>query len=111
MGLGGYLAARSDADHYAHEQAREKDEITSVPNTEAREDREIFQTYGLTFEESANVVESLRRPKDWVKFMIHFELGLEPDSMMTMIFSYPGQRTMKDDAVERRLSSLKEIWQ
>jgi VIT1/CCC1 family predicted Fe2+/Mn2+ transporter len=78
MGLGGYLAARSDADHYAHEQAREKDEITSVPDTEALEVRDIFQTYGLTFEESASVVESLRqRPKDWVKFMMRFELGLE----------------------------------
>ena len=79
MGLGGYLAARSDADHYAHEQAREKDEITFVSGIEAREVHEIFQTYGLTFEESASVVESLRRrPKDWVKFMMRFELGLEP---------------------------------
>jgi vacuolar iron transporter family protein len=78
MGLGGYLAARSDADHYAHEQARERDEIVSVPDTEAEEVREIFQTYGLTFEESASVVESLRRhPKDWVTFMMRFELGLE----------------------------------
>jgi VIT1/CCC1 family predicted Fe2+/Mn2+ transporter len=78
MGLGGYLAARSDAEHYIHEQAREQYEIASVPDIEAREVREIFQTYGLTSEESADVVESLRRrPKDWVKFMMRFELGLE----------------------------------
>jgi vacuolar iron transporter family protein len=65
-------------DHYAHEQARERVEIASVPDTEAEEVREIFQTYGLTFEESASVVASLRRrPKDWVTFMMRFELGLE----------------------------------
>jgi VIT1/CCC1 family predicted Fe2+/Mn2+ transporter len=78
MGLGGYLAARSDAEHYIREQTREEGEIASMPETEAREVREIFQTYGLTSDESASVVESLRRrPKDWVKFMMRFELGLE----------------------------------
>lgn len=78
MGLGGYLAARGDAEHYAQELAREEDEIVTKPEDEAEEVREIFQTYGLTREESATVVESLRRrPKDWVKFMMRFELGLE----------------------------------
>ncbi len=79
MGLGGYLAARSDAEHYAHELAREQAEIASVPDTEAREVCELFHAYGLTSAESASVVESLRkRSKDWVKFMMRFELGLEP---------------------------------
>jgi VIT1/CCC1 family predicted Fe2+/Mn2+ transporter len=79
MGLGGYLAARSDEDHYAHERAREQAEIASVPDTEAREVRELFHAYGLTSEESDSVVESLRRrPEDWVAFMMRFELGLEP---------------------------------
>jgi vacuolar iron transporter family protein len=78
MGLGGYLAARGDAEHYAHEQAREKEEITAIPEAEAQEVREIFQSYGLSAEECASVVESLRkRPKDWVAFMMRFELGLE----------------------------------
>jgi VIT1/CCC1 family predicted Fe2+/Mn2+ transporter len=78
MGLGGYLAARGDAEHYAHEQAREEEEIVTLPDREAQEVREIFQTYGLSDEESATVVESLRkRPKDWVAFMMRFELGLE----------------------------------
>lgn len=78
MGLGGYLAARGDAEHYAHEQAREEDEITRIPEAEAQEVRDIFLAYGLTNEESATVVESLRkRPKDWVRFMMRFELGLE----------------------------------
>ncbi len=78
MGLGGYLAARGDAEHYAHELAREEEEIVTLPEREAQEVREIFQTYGLSDEESATVVESLRRrPKDWVTFMMRFELGLE----------------------------------
>ncbi len=78
MGLGGYLAARSDAEHYAHELLREAHEIITVPDTEAQEVREIFESYGITHEESAGVEESLRkRPDDWVRFMMRFELGLE----------------------------------
>ena len=78
MGLGGYLAARGDAEHYVHEQAREEHEITTIPEAEAQEVREIFQSYGLSAEECATVIESLRkRPKDWVAFMMRFELGLE----------------------------------
>lgn len=78
MGLGGYLAARGDAEHYAHEQAREESEIATVPDTEAQEVREIFESYGITPEESLGVEESLRkRPEDWVRFMMRFELGLE----------------------------------
>ena len=78
MGLGGYLAARGDAEHYASERVREEAEIVAVPGREAEEVRDIFKTYGLTETESATVVESLRhRPKDWVDFMMRFELGLE----------------------------------
>jgi len=96
MGLGGYLAARGDAEHYASELAREEDEIITKPEAEAEEVREIFESYGLTREESATVVESLRkRPKDWVAFMMRFELGLEaPDpgrawkSALTIALAY-----------------------
>jgi vacuolar iron transporter family protein len=96
MGLGGYLAARSDAEHYVHELAREEEEIQSLPEFEAQEVRDVFQTYGLTAEESNTVVESIRkRPKDWVAFMMKFELGLEaPDphrawkSALTIALSY-----------------------
>jgi VIT1/CCC1 family predicted Fe2+/Mn2+ transporter len=78
MGLGGYLAARGDAEHYAHEMAREEEEIVTKPEAEAQEVRDIFKSYGLSDTESATVVESLRRrPKDWVVFMMRFELGLE----------------------------------
>jgi VIT1/CCC1 family predicted Fe2+/Mn2+ transporter len=82
MGLGGYLAARSDAEHYFSERKREEEEIVTVPDIEAQEVQEIFKTYGLTQTESASVVEALRqRPKDWLDFMMRFELGLEkPES-------------------------------
>lgn len=78
MGLGGYLAARSDAEHYASERRREETEIVTMPDAEAREVVDIFRGYGLTAEESATVVAALRRrPQDWVDFMMRFELGLE----------------------------------
>lgn len=78
MGLGGYLAARSDAEHYASERQREQSEVKAVPDTEADEITDIFRTYGLTPEESKPVVEALRRqPQAWIDFMMRFELGLE----------------------------------
>ena len=77
MGLGGYLAARGDAEHYAHELAREEREIKEIPDAEADEVSEVFKSYGLTNEESVSVVESLRRrPRDWVSFMMYPELKL-----------------------------------
>ena len=78
MGLGGFLASRGDAEHYRHERAREQEEILRIPEAEAREVRDIFASYGLSEDESATVVASLRqRPEDWVNFMMRFELGLE----------------------------------
>jgi len=81
MGLGGYLAARSDAEHYASERVREVREVERVPDVEAAEVAEVFQSYGLTADESAPIVRALRaRPDAWVDFMMRFELGLEaPD--------------------------------
>lgn len=81
MGLGGYLAARGDADHYESERRREQQEIREMPLVEAAEVQAIFQSYGLKNEETAPVVEGLRRrPADWLEFMMRFELGLEkPD--------------------------------
>jgi vacuolar iron transporter family protein len=78
MGLGGYLAAKSDAEHYESEQARETDEIRTVPDVEADEVRQVLAGYGLAPKESAPVVEALRRrPQAWIDFMMRFELGLE----------------------------------
>jgi VIT1/CCC1 family predicted Fe2+/Mn2+ transporter len=81
MGLGGYLAAKSDAEHYDSEQRREESEVKEIPEAEAAEVRGILQSYGLTGRESNPIVASLRkRPSAWVDFMMRFELGLErPD--------------------------------
>ena len=81
MGLGGYLAARSDVEHYASERAREQKEVREIPADEAAEVMEALQKYGLRPAEARPVVEALRkRPEAWVDFMMRFELGLErPD--------------------------------
>ena len=81
MGLGGYLAARSDVEHYASERAREQREVREIPADEAAEVMEALQKYGLRPAEARPVVEALRkRPEAWVDFMMRFELGLErPD--------------------------------
>src|SRR6266849_4723449 len=81
MGLGGYLAAKSDAEHYESERKREEYEVVERVNDEIAETQEIFQSYGLTAEETVPVVTSLKaRPASWVDFMMRFELGLErPD--------------------------------
>jgi len=81
MGLGGYLAAKSDAEHYAMERVREEREVIEIPDAEAAEVRDVLETYGLTEQESEPIVKALsQRPKAWVDFMMRFELGLEqPD--------------------------------
>ncbi len=81
MGLGGYLAARSDADHYASERRREEREIVDKTEAERQEVADVFRAYGLADEEIAPVVRALEaKPKAWVDFMMRFELGLEqPD--------------------------------
>jgi len=78
MGLGGYLAARSDADHYASERRREEREVVELPENEREEVAVVFRGYGLNEEEIAPVLRAFEaRPQAWVDFMMRFELGLE----------------------------------
>jgi VIT1/CCC1 family predicted Fe2+/Mn2+ transporter len=81
MGLGGYLAARSDADHYASEKAREHFEVAQRPDDEVAEVEGLLASYGLTTAQIRPVTDALRaHPSRWVDFMMRFELGLEePD--------------------------------
>jgi VIT1/CCC1 family predicted Fe2+/Mn2+ transporter len=81
MGLGGYLAAKSDAEHYVSERLREEREVEEIPEEEAREVQKVFADYGLSPDESVPVIQAMtRKPKEWVDFMMRFELGLEePD--------------------------------
>jgi VIT1/CCC1 family predicted Fe2+/Mn2+ transporter len=87
MGLGGYLAAKSDAEHYAKEREREHREVKEIPEEEMREVEQVFRSYGLTKEESDPIVEALsKHPKKWVDFMMRFELGLEkPDPKRALV--------------------------
>jgi len=90
MGLGGYLAAKSDAEHYAKEREREKREVVEIPDEEKREVAQVFHSYGLSQEESDPIVEALaKHPRKWVDFMMRFELGLEkPDPKRAFISAF-----------------------
>jgi VIT1/CCC1 family predicted Fe2+/Mn2+ transporter len=96
MGLGGYLAARTDAEHFVSERAREEQETEEMPEKEAAEVADVLRSYGLGDEMVTSVVNSIRTDKKrWVDFMMRFELGLEePDpkrarnSALTIAISY-----------------------
>jgi VIT1/CCC1 family predicted Fe2+/Mn2+ transporter len=81
MGLGGYLAGKTDADHYYTELKRENDEVADVPEKEMQEVRDIFKEYGISNHlQEAIALELSNNKMKWVDFMMKFELGLEkPD--------------------------------
>ncbi len=96
MGLGGYLAARGDSEHYASEMLREQGEVVTRPDDEAAEIYEIFEQYAVSREAATPVLHALQQnPTAYVDFMMRFELGLEKPqagrasrSAMTIAFSY-----------------------
>jgi VIT1/CCC1 family predicted Fe2+/Mn2+ transporter len=96
MGLGGYLAARTDAEHFATEREREEREIAEIPEQEAEEVASIFRSYGLKETTVQDAVTAIRSDRDrWIDFMMRYELGLEkPDpkragiSALTIAGSY-----------------------
>jgi len=96
MGLGGYLAARTDAEHYVSERAREVIEIEEVPEKEIAEVADVLRSYGVGDDVLDTVVKSICGDKKrWTDFMMRFELGLdEPDprrasrSALTIALSY-----------------------
>jgi VIT1/CCC1 family predicted Fe2+/Mn2+ transporter len=81
MGLGGYLAGRTEIEHYDAEEKREYEEIELFHEVEIRETKEIFAEYGLNEQLQETIArEMAKNPKRWVDFMMRFELGLErPD--------------------------------
>ncbi|HEX3725440.1 MAG TPA: VIT1/CCC1 transporter family protein [Pirellulales bacterium] len=98
MGLGGYLAARTEIEHYESERRREYREIEELPREEEEEVAKVFRAYGVAEEHLSPVVAAIRaEPRRWVDFMMRFELGLqEPNSgralrsALTIAFSYVG---------------------
>lgn len=78
MGLGAYLAAVTDRDHYFSEEKREREEVLDKPEAEKEECREILEKYGITREASVMVVRDLCADHNkWVQFMMDFELKLQ----------------------------------
>ena len=96
MGLGGYLAARTDAEHYASEYSREQREMATMPAQERAEVATIFADYGLQGGTLETVVDAIALDRQkWADFMMRFELGLEapdarraPRSAITIGLSY-----------------------
>ena len=96
MGLGGYLAARTDQEHYASEERREHQETRQLRQVELDEVAAIFRDYGLQGPVLDQVTAAIASDeKRWVDFMMRFELGLErpdprraPISALTIAVSY-----------------------
>jgi VIT1/CCC1 family predicted Fe2+/Mn2+ transporter len=96
MGLGGYLAARTDRDHYESERQREIRETVELPEKETEEVADVFRGYGMAEQDLLPVVKAIcADQKRWVDFMMRFELGFEePDpararnSAVTIALSY-----------------------
>lgn len=81
MGLGGYLAGKTEQDHYKSELKREYNEVESVPDIEKQEVKEFFMNMGLSKDIQEKATEEIAKDKkNWVDFMMKYELGLdEPD--------------------------------
>ena len=81
MGLGGYLAAKTDSEHYASERQREIRETVELPEVETEEVVKVFRSYGLSPAQMEPIVAAITSDQSrWVDFMMRFELGLEePD--------------------------------
>lgn len=78
MGLGGYLAAKAEAEHYAAEYQRESYEIDHLPDKEVEETLEILQDFGVPEAQRPKIVDAISSDKEkWIDFMMRFELGLE----------------------------------
>jgi VIT1/CCC1 family predicted Fe2+/Mn2+ transporter len=78
MGLGGFLAGRTELDHYNSELKREYDEVERVPEQEKAEVKEVFADFGLSPALQDQIADEMAKDKDkWVDFMMRYELGLE----------------------------------
>ena len=94
MGLGGYLAAKTDIEHFDAEVARERREIAEVPHREVAEVESVMRGFGLEGEPLERVVAAITADRDrWVEFMMRFELGIErpdPRRAFTSAFTIGG---------------------
>lgn len=81
MGLGGYLAGKTEQDHYNSELKREYAEVERIPEMEKKEVKDFFESIGLSEDLQMKATEEIATDKkQWVDFMMKFELGLDkPD--------------------------------
>ena len=78
MGLGGFLAGKTESDHYNSELKREYEEVERVPEQEKLEVKEVFADFGLSVKLQNEIADEMAKDKDkWVDFMMRYELGLE----------------------------------
>ena len=78
MGLGGFLAGKTEADHYNSELKREYEEVERVPDQEKMEVREVFAGFGISEKLQHEIADEMAKDKNaWVDFMMRYELGLE----------------------------------
>jgi len=90
MGLGGYLAGKTEVDHYNSELRREYDEVEKLPHVEKQEVKDFFSSLGLSEEVQVKAVEEVTKDKKkWVDLMMKYELGLdEPDPKRARISAF-----------------------
>ena len=116
MGLGGYLAAKTDLEHYASERKREVRETQDLPDQEVEEVAKILRKYGLNDEQMAPVVTAIcSDQKRWVDFMMRFELGLEAPNplrprFLSCVWSAKNGRPFWWELLKRYCGSAAAAW-
>ena len=111
MGLGGYLAGRTEVDHYRSELKREYDEVERLPDQEKAEVKAVFAGFGLSGQLQDQIADELAKDKkQWVEFMMRYELGLEEPnanratkSAITIGLSYIVRRVRENQVQRFRL--------
>lgn len=77
MGLGNYIATKSQVEFYRHEYQREKEEIITMPTLEKKEIEDIYRKKGFKGKELAMVVKRITsNKKRWLNVMMEEEIGM-----------------------------------
>ena len=82
MGLGGYLAGKTEQEYYATELKREYEEVVEKPEVEKQEVKEALADFGISKSAQDIFADELAANRgQWVRFMMKYELGMDkPDA-------------------------------
>jgi len=81
MGAGAYLSSKSQREVYESEVSRERAEIEEDPHEEMLELELFYQLKGFSPEEARAMAERLQKePKQFLRTLVHEELGLSEES-------------------------------